>query len=111
MKTASLGCTKKKLKGIPQAAREALIDPRLRGKFPIHINRRVEWIVRRVHIVRQNRGRHAYLIPIVLAKCVGTLLAVETDLPRQNSVLLQHSPVEFRARRIVLARQGGEGKW
>src|SRR5579863_4140394 len=42
---------------------------------------------------------------------IGKFLAIETDFPGKDSVLFNNPTVEFRARRVVVARQSGEGKW
>src|SRR5271156_284 len=96
----------KKLVPVYKADGKPLINPGLQRKLSLRIDRCIERIVRCVHVVRQNGRGDFYIVPIVVPERIRELLAVEPDLPRQQSIVLQRSPVELRYRGIVIPRQG-----
>src|SRR5580704_6414006 len=99
-----------KLIAVNEAGGEPFVHARLIGQLAVHVYGGIERVMRRVYVMRQNRGRKPHLAPIVVVECVGKLLTVQANLPWEQTVLLERTAIEFCDGGIVLARQSQEWK-
>src|SRR5579863_7793691 len=100
----------KKLVAVHEPRAETLVYSRLPGKASGVVDCCVEWVVRRGNVKRKRGSRKLCGSPILRLKSVGEFLAVNSNLPRQQAVGLQHVPRKFRCSCSVNAGKGGKRK-